>query len=281
MAASLGDMAVLPYFAPARPRVFGHRGAAGVAPENTLPSFALAAALGAAYLELDVYATTDGEIVVLHDALLDRTTDGCGPAAAHTWAQLAALDAGYRFTHDGHTFPYRGQGVRIPRLTDVLREFPAQRVNIEIKQGGADVVGAVLDVLRRAAGLERVLLAAEHDDIMCCIRTAVGDRIATSLCVGEVIDFVGRLQRDDWDGYVAPGQALQIPPAHAGIELVTALSVDAAHRRGLEMHVWTINDAAEIERLLDLGVDGVMSDLPGLVAAAAQLRSRRTRPAAG
>ena len=273
MAGSPGEMAVTPYFAPPRPRIFGHRGAAGVAPENTLPSFALAAALGAAYLELDVYATADGEIAVMHDPLLERTTDGSGPVSAHTWAQLAGLDAGYHFTHDGRTFPYRGQGVRIPRLRDVVREFPAHRLNIEIKQGGASVADAVLDVLRLTAGLDRVLLAAEHDDIMHCIRDAVGDRVATSMCVGEVVDFVGRLQRDDWHGYLPAGQALQIPPAHAGIELVTPASVAAAHRSGLEVHVWTINDAVEIERLLDLGVDGVMSDLPGLVVTAVRRRS--------
>ena len=263
----------MPYFAPPRPRVFGHRGAAGVAPENTRPSFALAAALGAAYLELDVHATADGEIVVLHDALLDRTTDGSGPVSAQSWAQVGALDAGHHFTHDGHSFPYRGQGVRVPTLAAVLREFPAHRLNIEIKAGGTAVVGAVLDVVRRADGMDRVLLAAESDEIMGTIRAAAGDRIATGLCVGDVLDFVGRLQRGDWNGYRPPGQALQIPPAHGGIELVTAASVAAAHRAGIEVHVWTINDAAEVARLLDLGVDGVMSDLPGLVADAVRRRA--------
>jgi len=130
----------------------------------------------------------------------------------------------------------------------------------------------VLDVLRRADSLGRVLLAAESDELMGAIRAAAGDRVATGMCVGDVLDFIGRLQREDWSGYRPPGQALQIPPAHGGIELVTAASVAAAHRAGVEVHVWTINDAAEIARLLDLGVDGVMSDLPGLVATAVQRR---------
>jgi len=259
---------VTAYFTAPPPRIFGHRGAAGVAPENTLPSFALAAALGASYLELDVHATADGEIVVLHDPLLERTTDGSGPVSQHRWAAVRELDAGYHFTHDGRVFPYRGQGVRIPTLAAVLREFPSHRINIEIKQGEPPIVGAVLDVLRSAASLDRVLLAAEHDDIMRAIRAAVGDRVATSMCVGEVVEFVGRLQGDDWAGYTPAARALQIPPAHGGIELVTPASVAAAHRLGLEMHVWTINEAAEIERLLDLGVDGVMSDLPGLITTA-------------
>jgi glycerophosphoryl diester phosphodiesterase len=260
------------YFAPARPRVFGHRGAAGVAPENTLPSFALAAALGATYLELDVHPTADGEIVVLHDPSLERTTNGEGPISALSWTQVAALDAGYRFTHDGHTFPYRGQGVRIPTLRELMNEFPTHPVNIEIKQGGARVVDAVLAVLRGAASLDRVLLAAEHDEIMRTIRQAVDDRVATGMCVGEVVDFVGRVQRDEWSDYAAPGRALQIPPAHGGIDLVTPASIAAAHRLSVEVHVWTINQAAEIERLLDLGVDGVMSDLPGLAATAVRRR---------
>jgi glycerophosphoryl diester phosphodiesterase len=259
---------VSPFFAPPLPRIFGHRGAAGVAPENTLPSFALAVALGAGYLELDVHATADGEIVVLHDPELDRTTDGSGPVAARTWSQVSALDAGQHFTHDGHSFPYRGQGVRVPRLADVLEAFPNHRVNIEIKQADPPIVGAVLDVLRRADSLDRVLLAAEADDIMGAIRREVGDRVATGMCVGDALDFFGRVQRDEWSGYSAPGNALQIPPAHAGLELVTPASVAAAHRAGLEVHVWTINDGAQIERLLAVGADGVMSDLPGLVTTA-------------
>ena len=261
------------YFAPPRPRVFGHRGAAGVAPENTLPSFALAAALGATYLELDVHATRDGEIVVLHDPLLDRTTDGSGPVCERSWAEVAALDAGWQFTHDGRSFPYRGQGVRVPRLAEVLAAFPAHRFNIEIKQGGAAVVDATLAVLGDGRALDRTLLAAEHDDIMTAIRAAVGDSVPTGMSVGDAMAFLDRLLRDDWAGYRAPGRALQVPPAHAGMEIVTAASLAAAHRAGLEVHVWTINDAAEIERLLALGVDGVMSDLPGLVADAVRRRA--------
>jgi len=261
------------YFAAPRPRIFGHRGASGVAPENTLPSFALAAALGVGYLELDVHATRDGEIVVLHDAQLDRTTDGRGLVRQHTWAEVAALDAGWHFTHDGRTFPYRGQRVRVPRLSEVLSAFPAHGLNIEIKQGEPAIVDAVLDVLRAGQALERTLLAAEHDEIMQAIRVAVGDRVATGMSIGDVMSFFDRVSRDDWQGYVRPGNALQVPPAHGGIEIVTPAFVGAAHRVGLEVHVWTINDADEIARLLALGVDGVMSDLPGLIVAAVAARA--------
>lgn len=260
------------YFAPTRPRVFGHRGAAGVAPENTLPSFALALALGATHLELDVHATADGEIVVLHDALLDRTTDGSGPVSARAWADVAALDAGYRFTHDGQRFPYRGQGVRIPRLAELLRAVPDVPLNIEIKQRTPSIVDTVLRVLGEAGRLDAVLLAAEDDEIMGAIRTAVRDRVATGMSLGDVLAFFDRVERDDWTDYAAPGHALQIPPRFGDRELVTAATVAAAQRAGLEVHVWTVDERDAIDHLLDLGVDGVMSDLPGRVAAAVACR---------
>jgi glycerophosphoryl diester phosphodiesterase len=260
------------YFALPRPRVFGHRGAAGVAPENTLPSFGMAAALGADYLELDVHATGDGTIVVLHDETLDRTTNGSGAVRDRSWSEVAALDAGYRFSWDGGTFPYRGQGVQVPTLESVLSAFPGHRFNIEIKQREPPVVDDVVALLDRTGAAPRCLLAAADDAVMQAIRRAVGGRVATSMSVGDVASFIDRCGRGVWDDYRPPGQALQVPPRHEGIELVTRDTVAAAHRFGCEVHAWTINDVAEIERLLDLGVDGVMSDFPGLVRGAVARR---------
>jgi len=126
----------------------------------------------------------------------------------------------------------------------------------------------VLAVLERTRCRDRTLLAAEHDTIMQDIRAAASGRVATSYSTGEVVEFVGRVAGDDWSGYAPPAQALQIPPAFEGIELVNAASLAAAHRCGVEIHVWTINDRSEMERLLALGVDGLMSDLPGLAVEA-------------
>jgi glycerophosphoryl diester phosphodiesterase len=250
-------------FGGTKPRVFGHRGAAGVAPENTLPSFALALALGADVLELDVHASRDGVIVVMHDPTLERTTNGRGTVREHAWSELQELDAGYQFTRDGHDFPYRDQGVRIPTLEAVLKRFPLACCNIEIKQEHPPIVAAVVEIIRRLDAQHRVLLAAEHDSIMREIRQQAGD-IVTSFATGEVADFIARLQTSGLKDYQPRGCALQIPPRFGDIELVTAESVAAAHRCGLEVHVWTINQRDEIEALLALGVDGIMSDLPGL-----------------
>lgn len=251
------------FFAGPTPRIFGHRGAAGLAPENTLPSFALGIALGADVLELDVHGTRDGVVVVFHDPTLDRTTDGSGPLREHSFAELKRLDAGYRFSRNGQDFSYRGHGVRIPAFEDVLKAFPLARCNIEIKQEDPPIVEEVVSIIRRLDARHRVLLAAEHDSIMQRIRLHAND-VATSFCTGEVIDFLERVSGRGFTDYRPVGRALQIPPHFGDIELVNPTTVAAAHRAGLEVHVWTINQADEMQRLLAFGVDGLISDLPGL-----------------
>jgi len=246
-----------------RPRVFGHRGAAGVAPENTLVSFNRALADGADVLELDVHATSDGEIVVLHDATLERTTDGAGPVASHTWNEIARLDAGFHFTPDGgRTFPFRGRGVGIPRLTDLLRECPRVPLNVEIKQPEPPIVEAVVALVRGTNA--RVLLAAELDPIMQQIRATAPD-IPTSLAAGEVAAFIAAVQSGAPPTLPPGAVALQIPPRYGNVTLVDAATLAAAHGLGAELHVWTINDVDEMRRLLDLGCDGIMSDFPARV----------------
>lgn len=246
-----------------RPLVFGHRGAAGLAPENTLPSFALADALGADVFELDVHASSDGVICVMHDPELQRTTDGEGLVRQRTWEQLQQLDAGYQFTRGGNDFPYRGHGVRIPSLEELLKAYPSMPCNIEIKQAEPAIVEEVVRVIERCGASGRVILAAEHDSIMTEIRRHGGD-IATSFATLEAMDFFARVQSGDFEGYNPSGCALQIPSRFGEVELVTKESLAAARRFDLEVHVWTINQRDEMEALVRLGVDAIMSDLPGL-----------------
>ena len=261
------------YFSGSRPRVFGHRGAAGLAPENTLVSFERAVREGAGALELDVHGTRDGVVVVIHDATLERTTDGAGSVREVGFAELRRCDAGFRFEAGGG-HPFRGRGVRVPSLEEVLEAFPAVPLNIEIKQSDPPIEAAVVDLLDRHGALDRVLLAAEDDRIMRRIRDcALG--VATSAAHAEAHDFFERCFSDRFADYTPVARALQIPPRVADIELVAPETVAIAHRFGLEMHVWTINDEAEMERLLDLGVDGVMSDFPDrLVAVVRRLAGR-------
>ena len=228
-----------------------------------MPSFAAALADGAERLELDVHATADGHVVVLHDPLLERTTDGAGPVRERTLAELQALDAGCHFTAPDGGHPWRGRGVRVPTLDELLAAHPGVPLNIEVKQDEPAIEAAVLAALDRHRARDRTLLAAEHAPIMSRIRAAAPDML-TSCSAAEVADFAFRLRDGQLEGWAAPGFALQVPPSYEGIPIVTAESVAAAHRHGLEVHVWTIDDPAEMDALLDLGVDGIMTNLPAL-----------------
>lgn len=251
-----------PYFSPPTPHLFGHRGASGEAPENTLTAFERAWAEGVPFLEMDCHATRDGEVVVLHDALLDRTTDGSGPVAQLTCAELERLDAGYRFTADGGaTFPYRGGGIRVPRLAEVLEALPEARVNLEVKQREPAIEERVIALVRELGAAERVLLAAEDDTVLERIR-ALRPETAIGMSRGDVIEFFQAVLEGRADAYRPRGQALQIPASFGGRPLVDPRVLESARRVGLRVHVWTINDPDEMRSLLEAGVDGVMSDFP-------------------
>jgi glycerophosphoryl diester phosphodiesterase len=248
------------FFMPAAPRVVGHRGSAGTHPENTLESFRAAAALGVQYLELDVHMTRDGEVVVSHDDHLERICGRAGVIRDMTYAQLAAADAGRMFTLDGATFPFRDKGVRVPRLAEVLAAFPKLRMIVEIKQIAPSVVAPMLDVIDRAGMRRSVLVASEHQDPLDEVRK-VAPEIPTNFSYLETGLFIQAMGTRD-ASYRPPGDAVQIPRSYESWQLVTPESVAFAHRLGLEVHVWTVNDEAEMSELLDMGVDGLISDFP-------------------
>ena len=257
-----------PFLSLARPIVFGHRGASGERPENTLISFEHALAQGADVLETDVHLTRDGEVVALHDSDVERTTDGVGDVAALSWAELSQLDAGHRFEAADGSTPFRGRGVSVPRLEEVLARFPQARFNIELKRGDARLVGAVLDQLRRARREELSLLAAEQDDTMQLLRAAVRERDSRVALGASVADVLGFVRAAIERGTPPAGpMALQIPAEFLGRPLVTPELVSFAHAHGVQVHVWTVNEPAEMRRLIALGVDGLMSDYPGRLRA--------------
>lgn len=276
-----GTLASMRYLDGPRPRIFGHRGAAGMAPENTLPSFAAAIEAGADRLELDVHASADGQVVVFHDATLERTTNGAGPVRSRSLAELQALDAGYAFRgplEAGHeargpevNYPFRGRGLQIPTLAEVCAAFPGVPLNIEIKQDAPAIEAEVLAVLDEHGGRERALLAAESDGIMARIRTAAPGAL-TGFSTGEAMEFIGR-QADP--AFRPKGFALQVPPTYGDFVIITEARVAFAHALGIEVHAWTINDEAEMHRLLDLGVDGLITDFPARAAEVRRLRAAR------
>lgn len=246
---------------------FAHRGASARAPENTLEAFRLAAEDGAGGLETDVHVTRDGHVVAIHDDAVDRTTDGSGRVSKMTLAELRNLDAGYRFTPDGGaTLPYRGEGARVPLLAEVLGEFPDLAVNLDIKEEQPGVEEAVLRVIEEAGAEDRTLVVSEHTPVVGRFRRLSGGRVRTGASRGESRLFyyliglrLERLLRPPYD-------ALQVPVRHGDRELVTPRFLEAAHGMGVRVDVWTIDEPAEMRRLLDLGVDVVMTNRPGVLA---------------
>ncbi|MFZ2061793.1 MAG: glycerophosphodiester phosphodiesterase [Candidatus Binatus sp.] len=248
------------FFTPAPPRVFGHRGAAGTHPENTLESFRGAVASGVQYLEFDIHMTRDGEVVVAHDNHLARMCGLDRKIAEMTHAELAAADAGRMFTLDGATFPFRDKGIRVPRLAEVLEAFPKLRMIVEVKQIAPSVVAPMLELIDRAGIRRSVLVASEHQEPLDEIRK-LAPEIPTNFSYLESGLFIQAMGTRDAN-YRPPADAVQISHFYENWELVTRQSVEFAHSLGVEMHVWTVNEEAEMSQLLDMGVDGLISDYP-------------------
>ncbi len=233
-----------------------HRGASGRAPENTHAAFAAALALGAEAIELDCQLSADGELVVIHDETLDRTTDGQGPVGDRTAAELAALDAGAWFDPS-----YRGE--RIPRLADVIAQLRGRvTLNVEIKSardlGTIESKLAALIAAERAA--EWVLCSSFHPEALRTMRAAAPWARLGVLC-----------DEDPRRGGLALALELKAEVLIPGRRWVDARIVEEAHVRGLDVWVWTVNEPGEMRRLIALGVDAIFSDWPERFAGLAQL----------
>ncbi|HEY3019343.1 MAG TPA: glycerophosphodiester phosphodiesterase [Solirubrobacteraceae bacterium] len=250
-------MTTHPFLAGRAPVAIAHRGGAGDAPENTMPAFEAAVALGYRYLETDVHVSRDGVLLAFHDARLDRVTDRTGAIAALRLADIEAADAGHAFSADGgRTFPFRGRGVTVPRLEDLLVRWPQAWLNIDPKTDAC--VRPLAAVLDRLDAWERVCIGSFSDARLRTIRALSGGRACTSMgplavTVARAAAASGRVPRQRAD-------CLQVPLRWGRIAIVTARLVRAAHRASLPVHVWTINDAPTMRALLDLGVDGIMTD---------------------
>ena len=244
-----------------------HRGASALAPENTLEAFRMAVEAGAGGLELDVHLTRDGHVVVIHDATVERTTGGTGAVAEMTLAELRGFDAGHNFSPDGgRTRPYHGLGLRVPTLAEVLQEFPGVSVNIDMKEGRQGIEAAVLGVLREAGAEGRSLVISSRHGAVRRFRRISGGQISTGASRWETGVFYV-LSRLRLERLIRPAyDALQVPLRHRGIPLVTRRFVEAAHAKGVRVDVWTINQAGEMRRLLDLGADVIMTDRPETLA---------------
>jgi glycerophosphoryl diester phosphodiesterase len=226
------------------PIAFAHRGGASEVPENTMPAFEHAVNLGYRYVETDVHATRDGVLLAFHDSKLDRVTDRTGIISEMTWDQVRLAKV------DGRE--------PIPLLADLLTAWPTLRINIDPKKDNA--VAPLLSVLRSHDAIERVCIGAFSDARLRRIRRELGPALCTSAGPKET----AQLRFASWGIGRAPSgiAAAQVPVRQGPVPIVDRRFVDYAHERKMAVHVWTIDEAAEMERLLDLGVDGIMTDRP-------------------
>jgi glycerophosphoryl diester phosphodiesterase len=243
----------------ARP-VIAHRGACTRAPENTLQAFELALSEGAEALELDVRLARDGAPVVIHDAMLDRTTDRKGPVRALTLADLRSVDAGYRFTSDrGVTFPYRGTGVRVPTLGEVLWTFPDIAVLIEVKEPEAQA--AVQRVLVKEGAVDRCVVASEHHEALDVFRQAPFVCAAS----GPEISSLYRRAMLRLPASPVGYRLLSVPAKHRLLTVPTARFIATARKLGCPVHVWTVDDTATARALWARGVAGIVTNVPDVI----------------
>jgi glycerophosphoryl diester phosphodiesterase len=240
--------------------VMAHRGGNGLWPENTLLAFENAVGAGTDVLETDIWQTKDGVIVISHDGHVDRTTDGNGSIQDLTLEELKTFDAGYHWSQ-GDTYPHRGQGLTIPTLQEVFEVLPDITVNIDIKDNRPGIVEDLCHTLKAHKVEDRVIVASFHADILTDFRQRCPD-VRTAANSREVLQF-WLYTKIGLDRILGPTtHAFQVPRRFGPIRIVTPGFVSAAHRRGIEVHVWTVNDPEEMVELIEMGIDGIITDYP-------------------
>ncbi|MDQ6714573.1 MAG: glycerophosphodiester phosphodiesterase, partial [Actinomycetota bacterium] len=254
-------MGLHPFLDHPTPIAIAHRGGAEEFPENTLPAFDAAVELGYTHLETDAHLSADGVVFSFHDHILDRVTDRSGRLSKVSSAEIREADAAYHFSPDGTTHPLRGTGVRVPTMEEVLTRWPGVYVNIDTKSDA--VVEPLVDLLRRLDAFHRVCIGSFSDDRLRRVRRLAQRAVCTSMGPGAVTTAwlasrTGRMPRLQAD-------CVQVPVRARRLVVVDRWFVDSAHRAGLQVHVWTIDDETEMRAVLDLGVDAIMTDRPRLL----------------
>jgi len=245
------------------PLILAHRAGALVVPENTIEGWAESRIRYQPDVwELDVHLTEDDSLVVIHDEAVDRTTNGSGLVRELTFAEIRELDAGFWFTPDsGGTYPWRGKGLRIPTLGQVFDSFPRDFFNIEIKDSLTYAAARLVGIIREKRMQNQVVVVSVYAEVLECFRE-FDPSVATAATPEEIRKFViwGKLGL----GFLArtPMDAVQVPEYSGSIHVVTPGFVKRCHRKGIQVHVWTVNDAEAIKRLLEMGADGIITDRP-------------------
>ena len=254
--------------------MYAHRGGSALRPENTLEAFEHGLSLGADGLEFDVHLSRDGVVVVHHDPTLERTTDGVGRIDGRTAQELADVDAGYQFA-DGLRpgFPYRGKGLGVPTLREVLARFSEIPLIVELKSNNPELARRTIDEIRAAGAVGRVALGSFYYRVLRAARR-YDPRIPTGAAQEETRWALYR-SWVRWPLGRTAYREFQVPEHSGRTTIVTPAFIDHVHKAGLPVKVWTVNERPDIDRLLDWGVDAIISDRPDVAVAAVAARYPR------
>lgn len=247
-------------------RIVAHRGDSAYFPENTLPAFISASKLGVDCIETDVHLTRDGVCVIWHDETVERLSGIKGLVTDKTYKELMTVDAGNMFTMDKEeTYPFRGKGVTIATLDEVLRETPNMRFNVDLKDNNIELVQEFARIVRKNNAQNRVLGASFHNDIIKSIRKLIPE-IASSFSRSEIrsiviLDKIGLL------GFCKKfkANAAQVPEYDNRIKVITKSLIRKLRKKNVKIHVWTVNKKTEMLRFYNMGVDAIMTDNPRLL----------------
>lgn len=251
-----------PYHQYEAPLVIAHRGGGGIAPENSCDAFDMAAALPDVHaLETDVHMTKDGVIVVSHDPDVDRMADGKGMIRDMTLAELQSLDMGYQFSEDGESYPFRGKGCRYMTLEEMITRYPQHIINIDIKQHDTVVVDQFVALMQKHDMQQRIVVGSFDEATVKRVRQLMPG-VATCATYREVLSFF-LLNKVGLAGRWRHGcVAMQIPEKEGRLTVITPSFIKNLQVHGVQVHVWTVNETRDMQRLLGWGVDGLITDFP-------------------
>lgn len=250
-----------------RPFLLGaHRGGADLWPENTLTAFQQAAAqFPGILLETDARLTADGHVVLMHDRTVDRTTDGSGAIADLTLEEIRKLDAGCRFSTDGGaTYPYRGKGVQVPTLSEVLTALPESHFLVEFK-GEPALADAAIRAIREANAMDRVLIASFTPETMARVRE-LAPELPACYDFTDGAALLAALRGEGWDSYQPANEVLSLDEDMLPQFKITPEELQRIRDKGIKVQLHTINERSRMEATLDLGVDSILTDRPDLLA---------------
>ncbi|TDL77984.1 glycerophosphodiester phosphodiesterase [Peribacillus frigoritolerans] len=249
-----------------RPLIIAHQGGDGMAPGNTLAAFSLSEKLEVDMLEMDVHLSKDGEVVVIHDDTVDRTTNGTGSVKDMSLEQLKQLDAGYHFVGPDGTHPYRNKGVTIPTMDEIFTTFPGYPMTIELKTADLLLADKMADLIKKHNMTDKVIIASFYDEALNYFIEASDGKVPVSSPSEATRNFV--IAHKLFVERLIPMNkytAVQIPMRASGLDLTSERIVKSLHNRNIAVQYWTINDEDSVRKLVEIGADGIMTDHPNFV----------------